>query len=121
LKFKLLAADEPSRLAYRPWLDFDPEPLLRTSPAIGLWLYGTNDDTVPARRSMEIARALAATGKTYQVQAIEGANHALMRPPEAGSAWPSLADEYVALSTDWYRRHVANDLGAQTCGIPKLR
>jgi pimeloyl-ACP methyl ester carboxylesterase len=107
MDFSPVAATHPSRVLQREWLDFDPRPLLEKSDAAGLWIYGGQDETIPAERSAEIARELTAAGKRYEVATIPGASHALMFPPPKGGSWPSLSPAYLETTLAWFRRHVS--------------
>lgn len=107
MDFSPLPAEHPSRAVYRQWVDFDPQPFLKKSQAAGLWIYGNEDETVPAEHSAEIAHQLKASGKSYEIVTIPGASHALMFPPSDGAGWPRLAPAYIEGTLAWYRAHVS--------------
>jgi dienelactone hydrolase len=56
---------------------FDPVPVLATLDVPGLWLLGTDDESIPVRNTVAILRGLAAKGRPFEVVEYAGANHGL--------------------------------------------
>jgi dipeptidyl aminopeptidase/acylaminoacyl peptidase len=69
------AYDELSR--YTGPRGFDPVPVLATLDVPGLWLLGTDDESIPVRNTVAILRQLAGNGRPFEFVEYPGANHSL--------------------------------------------
>jgi dienelactone hydrolase len=108
LDFDLLPPDSPARLAYRRTLDFDPRPLLQQLSIPALWVYGGQDESIPAAESAAFLETLNAREKRVTVRTFPDANHALMVMPKDldNGGWPRLVPGYVDAVTQWLLGHV---------------
>jgi uncharacterized protein len=77
----------------------DARPLLGTLTIPGYWLFGTDDNSIPSRRSVQVLDSLARDGHDYTVDTIPGAGHLVMKrvsgsllPSIAPASWPKLLD-----------------------------
>jgi dienelactone hydrolase len=70
---------------------FDPVPTLETLDTPGLWLLGSNDESIPERNTVQILHTLAAKGRPFTVIEYPGANHGLYIA-EAGQFAPFWTD-----------------------------
>jgi pimeloyl-ACP methyl ester carboxylesterase len=98
---KPLPIDAPFRRFYRRIIDYDPLPTLQELSIPSLWIYGGQDDIIPAAESAAILERMKSR-RDITVQTFPTATHTLWIIPKGEPfRWMGLAPGYVETVKDW--------------------
>ncbi|MGD0141839.1 MAG: alpha/beta hydrolase [Rhizomicrobium sp.] len=90
--------DDPERKFYGKILGYDPKADLEKMKIPSLWLFGTDDITIPAQASWERLEGMSMSPKP-QIAIMKNADHSLI--VRDGGRLPVLADGFPAIIADW--------------------
>ena len=82
----------------------DARPRLRALTVPGLWLFGTDDNSIPTRKSVLVLDSLKSMGKRFHVDTFPGAGHVLFT--RAGGLLPHVASRSWDSIDAWFAREV---------------
>jgi pimeloyl-ACP methyl ester carboxylesterase len=73
---------------------FDPKPFLTQQGAPGLWLFGSNDGSIPVAESVKVLDELISQGREFSHVIFPGAGHGLLDtdPPPPPEVVPTIID-----------------------------
>jgi dienelactone hydrolase len=73
---------------------FDPKPFLAQQGVPGLWLFGSNDGSIPVPESVKVLDELSAQGREFSHIVFPGAGHGLLDtdPPPPPEVAPTIID-----------------------------